>query len=116
VPTGAFWDTQIECNQTKDSHRHWFSREGRYKSSGLGKVGEARRQVACAVPKRCRKQSICRGGWGALATEGGGLAARVVQSESVDHKDSDVGHQSELMATTKCQFYGGKADDSMVLA
>ena len=51
-----------------------------------------------------------------FATEGGQLAAGVVQCAILDLKEAEFGWQSELVTTKKCEFSEGKINDSIVFA
>ena len=51
-----------------------------------------------------------------FATEGGQLAAGVVQCAILDLKETEVGWQSELVTTKKCEFSHGNTNDSIVFA
>ena len=51
-----------------------------------------------------------------MATEGGQLPAGVVQCAMLDLKEAEFGRESELMTTRKCEFSGGKTNDSIVFA
>ena len=51
-----------------------------------------------------------------FATEGGQLAAGVVQCAILDLKEAEFGWQSELVTTKKCEFSEGKTNHSIVVA
>ena len=51
-----------------------------------------------------------------FATEGGQLAAGVVQCAILDLKEAEFGWQRELVTTKKCEFSYGKINDSIVFA
>ena len=51
-----------------------------------------------------------------FATEGGQLAAGVVQCAMLDLKEAEFGWQSELVTSKKCEFSDGKTNDSISVA
>ena len=51
-----------------------------------------------------------------FATEGGQLAAGVVQCAISDLKEAEFGWQSGLVTTKKCRFSEGNTNDSIVFA
>ena len=51
-----------------------------------------------------------------FATEGGQLAAGLVQCAILDLKEAEIEWQRELVTTKKCEFPQGKTNDSIIVS